>query len=191
MICDNISQALTSWGLAYAEPSWVSLGLLWAPRGPGHHFTTPNFVGVLFNFAGSYLTLGGPWSLRGFVFFLNCLAILDASLVALGSPKGQCTISPPPTSRGSVELCKRHLVDYLFFICLKARLQVVRLPQGGLLMYSEPSWVRLGYLWASQLSGHHFTVTNFVGVVSNFTGVLCNFGRAPDSWARWGGFLVI
>lgn len=48
---DCISLGSLRGGLfASSGPSWVRLGLLWAPQGPGHHFSTPNFVGILSNF---------------------------------------------------------------------------------------------------------------------------------------------
>jgi hypothetical protein len=38
--------------VAYLQPFWVQFGLLWASEGPGHHFTAPSFVGILFSLAG-------------------------------------------------------------------------------------------------------------------------------------------
>jgi hypothetical protein len=70
--------------------------------------------------------------------------------------------------------------------CLKASspapVQLLGLPQGERSASSEPSWVRLGLLWASHGPGHHCTSPNFVGVLfsfvwvlSSFAGALCNF----------------
>ena len=52
--------------LAYLQSSWVSFSLIWASQGPGHHFIAPNFVGILFNFAKTYLGLGGFWVVAEF-----------------------------------------------------------------------------------------------------------------------------
>jgi hypothetical protein len=123
--------------LVYSEPSRVRLGF-WASQGQGH------------NFRGSYVTSGGPQSLRRFGLKAPPAGLLTYSepfwvhlgLLWASHGPGHHFISPPPISwglystlRGSYLILRGHRSFGRFGglpVFLKARLHLLRIHWGNL-----------------------------------------------------------
>jgi hypothetical protein len=144
---------------ASPEPSRVHLGLLWASQRQGRQLY---LHGVLFNFA--WVLSSFARVLCNFVWFLlNCAGIL------LNFAGVLLNFARVPVSWAF--LC--------FLVGLRLNCNSTDSVRGYLFAFSEPSWVRLVLLRASQGPGRHVTTLNFLGVLFNFVWVLSNFAGVP------------